>query len=360
MINSHLLSHFNNSTLSYDLEKYPFPALVLEVVKEQFPQVETLETIHTVVDPKDLVKITKHVQKSFGSSKWSKLFDDFAEEYIKPLIDNKPYLLKRFPTLNLVVPDQTKIGRLLNFHKGTFYQNGLGQGTIWMPLTKCYESNSMWVVDYEESCEISKHYLKLQLDQVQFEKECLKHAWPVTLSPGEAHLFHQEHLHGNINNETEITRLAIDWHVLIKGEPFHQRLPGGFFRLPGDYVQDQLNTDTCVIYTSCNSFLDKTIPNYLQTSFIDQWCQKNDITYSMQLSENEGATHLPILEDVILQGHDIVMFSIHSLPEQVSRRNYLLDLAIRTGVKLYFMNEYLLLGKDTLPKINEYLSWSTQ
>ena len=360
MINSHLTRNFNNCTLSYDLEKYPFPALVLEAVKEQFPQVETLETIHTTVEPKDLVKITNHVQKSFGSSKWGKLFDDFAEEYVKPLIDNKPYLVKRFPTLNLVVPNQTKIGRLLNFHKGTFYGNGKGQGTIWMPLTDCYESNSMWVVDHEKSNEICKNYTKLQWSQSQFEKECLTAAWPVTLSPGSAHLFHQEHIHGNINNETKITRLAIDWHVLLKGEEFHHRLPGGFFRLAGDYDQTLPDLDHCVVYQSNNTAVDKPLLGYLQTSYMLQFCSEHNINYSMRLVENEGATHLPILEDVILQGHNIVLFSIHSLPEDVSRRNYLLDLALTNDVKLYFVNEYILLDKNTLPKINEYLSWRTQ
>jgi len=360
VINSHLTRNFNNSTLNYNLEKYPFPAMVKEVMKEQFPRIDQLDQIHEAVEPEDLAVITNVVQQAFGSAEFGKLFDAFAEEYIKPLIGDHDYLIKRFPTLNLVVPNQAKLGRLLNFHKGTFYSNGLGQGTIWMPLTNTFDSNSMWVVDHKESDKISNAYINEQWSQAKFEAECMKVACAVTLKPGQAHLFHQSHLHGNINNETAVTRLAIDWHVLLKGEPFHQRLPGGFFRIEGDYVQQKPDFVHCVLYTSCNSWLDVTIPNYLQTSFIEQWCKEKDIQYSMRLVENEGATHLPILESLILQKHDIVMYSIHSLPEDESRRNYLLDLALSCGIKLYFMNEYILLSEDTLPKIKEYLSWRTR
>lgn len=357
MINSHLISNFNNSTLTYDLKKFPFPELVKEIVKELFPQVEDLDELHTTVASEDLVKITNHVQKSFGSEEFGKLYDDFAEEYIKPLIGGSSYLIKRFPTLNLVVPNQIKLGRLLNFHKGTFYANGLGQGTIWMPLTDTFDSNSMWVVNHKDSNRISEEYVSKQASQKEFETECLKVARPVTLKPGQAHLFHQEQLHGNINNETGKTRLAIDWHILIKGEPFHQRYPGGFFRLPGDYHFTKPDLKKCVIYASNNTFVDKHLPSYIQTDMIENFCKKHDIKYGMRLLENEEAVHLPILEDIILQGHDIVMYSIHSLPEIVNRRNYLLDLALQHGIKLYFINEYILLNEDSLPKIKEYLSW---
>lgn len=360
MINAYLLKNFDNSTLNYNLQKYPFHNLVKEVIKEKFLDVEELENIHSTIKPEKLIEVTSYVQNSFGSAEFSKLFDLFAEEYISPLIGTSPYLIKRFPTLNLVVPNQAKLGRLLNFHKGTFYSNGLGQGTIWMPLTRCYDSNSMYVVNHKESNIISDYYVNKKWSQAKFEQECLKNARPVTLKPGQAHLFHQEHLHGNINNTTGKSRLAIDWHVLLKGEEFHQRLPGGFFRLKGDWVQEKPKIENCVIYTSNNTKIDKHIPNYLQTSYIEKFCEQYDIKYSMRLVENEGATHLPMLEDIIKRKHNIILYSIHSLPEDEVRRNYLLDLCLTNNVKLYFMNEYILLSKDNLQKINKYLSWRTK
>ena len=36
----------------------------------------------------------------------------------------------------------------------------------------------------------------------------------------------QEHIHGNVNNDTDITRVSMDVRVLIEGEPYHRKLPG--------------------------------------------------------------------------------------------------------------------------------------
>ena len=48
----------------------------------------------------------------------------------------------------------------------------------------------------------------------------MKLAYPVELDVGQAHLFNQESIHGNINNTTEVTRMALDWHILPKEESF--------------------------------------------------------------------------------------------------------------------------------------------
>ena len=82
-----------------------------------------------------------------------------------------------------------------------------------MPLTPAYDTNSMYVVDHDESKHICKETIENCLTQEQFEELCMEEARPVELEPGQAHLFHQEHLHGNVNNTTGQTRLAIDWHL---------------------------------------------------------------------------------------------------------------------------------------------------
>jgi len=330
-----IYKNFNNNTLNYDHDCYPWDIWVLEIIQELYPYVTSLENIHKEVPTRELIHITDMVQSRLSSDKYSKEFDAFAETYIAPLLDDKRYLIKRRPTLNLVIPNQEKLGRKLPFHQGIFYKNGRGQGTIWMPLTRAYDTNSMYVVSTRESRRIT--------------------------APLQAHLFHQEILHGNVNNKTNITRMAIDWHVLIEGEEFGGRLPGGFFRLPNDTeyrVIDHTN-DTCVGYIGNNTEYDRDIPLNLQRDALRTFCKMHNIPNNMMQVENEYLHWMPILEDLIVSEVDvIVMHSIYSLPDEIVRREYLINLALTNKVTMWFANEeFCLTDESEKQKINTYLNF---
>ena len=184
---------------------------------------------------------------------------------------------------------------------------------------------------------------------------------PVDLNIGQAHLFHQEILHGNVNNKTNITRMAIDWHVLVEGEEFGGRLPGGFFRLPNDIeykVIDHTN-DTCVGYIGNNTEYDRDIPLNLQRDALRTFCKTRNIPNNMMQVENEYLHWMPILEDLILSEVDvIVMHSIYSLPDEISRRDRLINLALTNKVTIWFANEeFCLTDESEKQKINTYLNF---
>ena len=358
-----IYKNFNNNTLNYDHDCYPWDIWVLEIIQELYPYVTSLENIHKEVPTRELIHITDMVQSRLSSDKYSKEFDSFAETYIAPLLDGKRYLIKRRPTLNLVIPNQEKLGRKLPFHQGIFYQNGRGQGTIWMPLTRAYDTNSMYVVPTNSSRKITKALIEDQWDQKTFENTCLKTAYPVDLDVGQAHLFHQEIIHGNVNNKTDITRMAIDWHVLVEGEEFGGRLPGAFFRLPGD-ITELLNVkdhskDICICYLNNNTEYTKNIPLNYQRDMIQSFCTLYKIPNNMWQFENEYLDWLPIFEDLIISDIDvIIMTSIYSLPDDIDRRNLLMELAINSKTTLLFANEsFYLRNEEEKEKINTYLNF---
>ena len=356
-----LKTNFDNNTLNYDRDCYPWDLWVLEIIQELYPNVTRLDNIHNEVEVRDLISITDMVQKRLSAPEYSKEFDAFAETYIAPLLEGKRYLIKRRPTLNLVIPNQERLGRKLPFHQGIFYKNGRGQGTIWMPLTKAYDTNSMYVVSTKDSRRITKTLIHNQWSQKMFERECLAVAYPVNLEVGQAHLFHQEILHGNVNNKTDITRMAIDWHVLLEGEEFGGRLPGGFFRLPNDTeykVIDHTN-HTCVGYIGNNTNYDKDIPLNLQRDALRTFCKTRSIPNNMMQVENEYLHWMPILEELLESEIDvIVMSSIYSLPDEIVRRDKLLNLALANKITIWFVNEEFCLNtEEEKEKINTYLNF---
>lgn len=360
---TNLQTHWDNKTVDYDLDKYNWPAWALSVIQEVAPQVKELETMHEVLTPSEIVRVGQHVQNACSRRDFMERFDEFAAGIVPQRIDNKRYLIQRQGTLRVVIPNQSSVGRRLQFHQGIFVGNGRGCRTIWTPFTKAEKTNTMWIMDLDISREITKQVIAEKWTLQKFEDECLKHAWPVTLQPGQSHLFFQEHLHGNVNNEENYTRVSMDMRILIEGEEWGRRLPGGFMRLPGDYevagVMDYTGK-SFITYAGWNSVFSKNIPLPMQRAIIEPYCAKNKISYNSYEFENEHLDWCPALEHYIKERPDgIAMCSMYSLPDDPARRTELLELAVDLGVELHFANELCALkSRDDLEKVQTYLNFA--
>lgn len=355
--------HWDNKTVDYDLEKYNWPAWALSVIQEVAPQIKELETLHNFLTPAEIVRVSQHVQNACSRRDFMERFDEFAESIVPQRIGNRRYMIQRQGTLRVVIPNQAKVGRRLAFHQGIFVGNGRGCRTIWTPFTRAEKTNTMWMLDLEVSQEITKRVLAEKWSMEKFEEESLKHAWPVTLDPGQSHLFFQEHIHGNVNNDEGYTRVSMDMRILIEGEEWGRRLPGGFMRLPGDYSVAE--TQDCtgksfITYAGWSSKFSKDIPLPMQRAIMEPYCAKNKIAYTSYEFENEHMDWQPGLEYYIKERPDgIVLCSIYSLTDDVARRSELLKLALDSGVELHFANELLSLKtQEDLDKIETYLNFA--
>jgi sporadic carbohydrate cluster protein (TIGR04323 family) len=176
-------------------------------------------------------------------------------------------------------------------------------------------------------------------------------------------LFFQEHLHGNKNNLEGYTRVSMDMRILIEGEEWGRRLPGGFMRLPGDYevaaVQDYTGA-RFITYAGWNSAFSKHIPLPMQRAVIEPYCVKNRIAYTSYEFENEHMDWQPGLEWYIKERPDgIVLCSMYCLTDDVQRRLEILNLALDLGVELHFANELVSLkSRADLDKIETYLNFA--
>jgi sporadic carbohydrate cluster protein (TIGR04323 family) len=355
--------YWDNSILHFNTLKYNFKDWALSIVQELEPSIKKLEHLHLNVEPKRLAQIKSHFHKATIKREFMEMIDNFIKEYIPEKIENKNYLIQRYPTLRIVEPNQLKNNiRRLAFHKDTWVGSGKGLRTIWMPFTKCYSSNSLQILPLDISHNLSKQYNETWSLE-KFENECLKYSFPVTLEYGKCHLFLQEHIHGNVNNDTEITRVSMDIRILIEGEPYHRRYPGGYLRFPGDYQSDITEDNshkTFITYDGWNSTYSKNIPLSLQRYLIDDYCKKKKIFPVDDRLESEYIDWCPNLQSYIKEKpNGIVLLSIFSLPDNIERRNNILKLALENNVELHFANEYIVLKnyKD-LQLIKKYIEFS--
>lgn len=351
--------HWNNTTLNYDIEKYNWPAWALSVIQEIAPQVTELETMHEVLSASEVVKVSRHVQNACSRKDFMQMFDEFVASFVPQKIDNKQYMIQRQGTLRVVLPNQASVGRRLMFHQGIWVGNGRGCRTIWTPFTEARGTNTMQIMPLEESRVLTQRVYKEQMSLDEFEQEALQHTFPVTLKPGQSHLFFQEHIHGNVNNVEGYTRVSMDMRVLIQGEDPGRRIPGGYFRLPGDYeaaIPGDYTDKLVHTYTGWNSDFCKGIPFPMQQSIIDKYCINNKMDYVDYKTENEHLDWLPSLRSYIKEQPDaLVLLSIFALPDNKQWRDEILELAIENNVELHFANELLSLkSRDDLKRIQTY------
>ena len=138
-------SRWDNKIVNYDLEKFNWRQYFLDAVQEKYPQIETLETTHKVMDPKELNDFAWDIQRICKTEEFARKLDAFFEEVISPQIDGEDFMIQDVVGLRMVIPDQAKHGRTLNFHQGIWFGHGPGMYSIWTPLTEAWDTNTMQI-----------------------------------------------------------------------------------------------------------------------------------------------------------------------------------------------------------------------
>lgn len=353
--------------VNYDLSKHNWPEYWLSIAKQKFPQIETLETVHKILTPSEINELGRHCQSFCATDEFAERVDAYFSDVVGDHIGFDEWMIQRYFTIRIVIPDQAKKGRLLAFHQGIWVGNGLGLRTIWTPFTKAYGSNSMYVASYEDSIKITQETYDNKWDYDTIQEECGKYSEPIVLGPGQAYLFQQQHIHGNYNNETDITRWSMDGRILPKGGHYHRKLPGGYFRFLGER-ESEISVDTSktwITYAGWNSKFSNPIPLPMQRGIIDDYCKKFGIKINDYQFENEFCDWLPGLEKFIsgLGVEGIVLCSIYCLPDDKERRLHLLKLAVGKNVELHFANELTYVREasdiDKIERIFEYVNENT-
>jgi sporadic carbohydrate cluster 2OG-Fe(II) oxygenase/sporadic carbohydrate cluster protein (TIGR04323 family) len=354
-------------TVDYDLTKHNWPEFWLSIAKEKFPQITSLETVHTVLTVPEISELGHHCQAACARDEFADRVDAYFKDIVGDHIGFEEWMIQRYFTIRIVIPNQAKQGRLLQFHQGIWVGNGLGLRTIWTPFTQVYDSNSMYVASFEDSVKITQDTYNNKWDYDTIQENCGKSSYPIKLNPGQAYLFQQQHIHGNFNNETEITRWSMDGRILPKGGHYHRKAPGGYFRFLGERESDiKVDTSkTWVSYAGWNTNFSNPIPLPMQRDLINKYCDKFNIKTNDYQFENEYCDWLPGLEKFItgLGIEGIVLCSIYCLPDNKERRVKLLNIAVDRGVELHFANELTTVKSkediEKLERIFEYINENT-
>ena len=352
----------DNQKIDYDKKKYDWSGWVLETIQEIRPALEKLEDVHLHFKTSELVELRKHLEKLTNSKEFSQKLDQFLLEYISPIIDRDDFLVQSTCGIRMVVPNQANLGRLLNFHTGYWTGYSDNMTTCWVPLTRAYESNTMQVVSWEDTVPLMKKIYDEKLNMSEIEKLCVEKAYPVNLDPGQAWLFNQAELHGNINNETGVSRLSFDVRWALPEGSFGIRRAGSFFRFLGTHYEldeNRINKNIpWITFIDQNSEYIGLTPHFMIREFMTNYVSK----YKLNIVEWANALWYlggwsPNLLHLINQDNElgIIMPSVHCLSCDVDRRMEIFKLAIDKGIQILFCDENILLDNakdlDLIEKI---------
>ena len=187
---------------SYNTAKYRFRELVSELF-----QVDELEKIHKnksewVRDEYKRMTINEENTTDFHDTFYKKLndnwtdlyesYDKFIHDEIVPIMDEK-FHYQYLPSFRVQLPDENQAVHTWHCDSDPLHKHPKGEINIWLPLTRCYGTNTMWI----ESEPFKLDFQPLEGDYGNF--------WT---NNGNVCM------HGNKPNVTSVTRMSFDFRII--------------------------------------------------------------------------------------------------------------------------------------------------
>jgi hypothetical protein len=180
--------HDSSVIRSYDPVTYDFAGAVRHLLG-----IAELSRVHTVHPPQPDAATDQNTaaHKLFydGFYEIRPLYRRFLRREIQPLFGTD-LAVQTIPTFRVSAPGGTAVQE---FHRDSDYHHQRGTVNFWLPLTKAFGTNTIWI----ESAPDTGDYR------------------PVDLAPGEYLQFDAINLrHGNVRNETDASRVSFDFRVI--------------------------------------------------------------------------------------------------------------------------------------------------
>lgn|GEM_PF-5967122 len=200
----------------FSLRDYPFPALVAEAMRAGGGSADDLAMLGAGSGQQRWTRSTDqasvwHRRFYDDFPRWRHRYDEFVATRIAPLFD-EPVYYQAVPTFRVHLPGNVAVGE---FHTDAQYHHPAGEVSFWLPLTRAWGSNSVWVAGPDGRLSA------------------------FVAAPGEVVVFDAvRQRHGNLVNTTGRTRVSFDFRCLpvrTFRETWLRSVNMGLRFVPGEY-----------------------------------------------------------------------------------------------------------------------------
>ena len=139
---------------TYDTDRYKFRELVSEIY-----DVENLEKIHEIkpnmvrdeykkmyIDTENTTAFHDLFYKRLNDN-WTEMYESyerFIKEEILPIMDEE-FHYQYLPSFRIQLPDENQAVHTWHCDSDPLHKHPKGEINIWLPLTRCYGTNTMWI-----------------------------------------------------------------------------------------------------------------------------------------------------------------------------------------------------------------------
>ena len=233
MNNRELLERFGkDGYVKFKVDNYNFVQKLLNTVKT-VNDFNDLSSIHKIINSEDLNDIRMKAFREINSlDNWENEYYSLSALILKDLLGPDIAIQSK---LNLSIQMPSDKSSLLDLHTDCLSGQSVFEIVAWLPLTKAYSTNSMYVFPLDISRRMLKEMSNHELEGMKFLFEKYQgHAQFVELDVGEILLFSSTLFHGNIVNSTEDTRVSVNCrfkNIFSHESSTGERRLGSFYRV---------------------------------------------------------------------------------------------------------------------------------
>ena len=374
-----LTNEWDAKIVTYPNDRFPFNEWMLNGVRAMGYPLDDLSYLHQVVPLGEVYRVTKQLCADTNLPEFRRMLNRFVREVVVPKGALRlPVAVQRFMNVRIMLPTTPEL--FFPFHTGLLYGHGIASRSIWMPFVDVTagedRSRSMQIVGIHRSRELVKYAIEKRLSMDEMTEVFGAESKQIKAGPGSCCFFSQEHIHGSGKpNLTGKTRVSMDFRIAegMYGDLLGRKIPAGYFHLIPDTEEEEErlaqrppekavfnNGKPNIFYVANNTTSTYSIPVHLQRYMLYDYINKKSLSCDYELFDLEDMLHCPTLWHLVEHRNaNIVMYSIFALPEEEEDRNRMLEIALKRGNIIHFVNEDLHLATaEDLETIKNYLEFS--
>ena len=183
--------------LTYDTKKYYFADLVGSLYDVDLTELDNEDqkinlTLGSDTKTAFHKKFYARIDQDGGWPEFTNLYQAFIREVIFPMFEDDELLYQKYPGIRFCRPGAKAVYRW-HCDGDENHRHPLGEINIFLPLTKCFGNNSIWI----ESLPGLGDFTAMNLEYGEFVIGYLNQC-----------------RHGNMDNDTDITRVSFDFRVM--------------------------------------------------------------------------------------------------------------------------------------------------
>lgn len=353
------------SVVPFDAVEYPFGALFLERVRSVSPatkDLEDLSLLHEVVAASELGAVYDALYALTRETPFRSLYQGLVQQKLAGYFD-LPFHFQRVPGIRIHAPNS----RTVQYHSDYWYGHGPEVVNFWMPITRSFGSNALFVATLEDSMSEIDTIVERKLRQPEIDERLQAICKPVELEPGSIRVFNAQTAHGSLKNETGRTRISVDFRILMDGcdpgsKDVKEYYASGSASDPFTSTGAATGTTMRVgSYIFPKHGFSRFIPASSQRAVVDAYAGQKHLQIVTEETEIFPMTHHPTLLNLAAgKGAEpvegVLLFSVLCLPQDRALRREIYATAESSRTTLFFANENLVFpAKATASEIESAL-----